>query len=147
MFVVDFQQDVHAERLRGLFEVLCRAVVDRRHNDQDAISLPRPRFGHLINVVHEILAQDRKLGRSAIWRRPRSWRRNGRAWLPRSLRACRPLCWREYRPSRLLGPWIRLVRGKTHRVMLMHSKSRPGVGAGLRLRPNRSTFARALALV
>src|SRR6516165_7590017 len=61
--------------------------------------------------------------------RTRSWRRNGSAWLPRSLRACRPLCWREYPPSRLLGPWIRLVRGKTHRVLLFFSISRPPLGS------------------
>src|SRR5215831_2690776 len=65
MFVVDLQQDVHAERLRGVLEILCRAVIDRRHDDQDAISPPRPRLSYLIDVVHEILAQDRKLGRGA----------------------------------------------------------------------------------
>src|SRR6266436_1532676 len=65
VFVVDLQQDVHAERLRGVLEILCHAVIDRRHDDQDTISLPRPRLGYLINVVHEILAQDRKFGRSA----------------------------------------------------------------------------------
>src|SRR6516164_8770394 len=55
MFVVDLQQDVHAERLRGILEILCRAVIGRRHDDQDAISPPRPRLSYLINVV-----QDRK---------------------------------------------------------------------------------------
>src|SRR6516225_437854 len=65
VFVVDLQQDVHAERLRGALEILCRAVIERRHDDQDAISPPRPRLSYLIDVVHEILAQDRKLGRGA----------------------------------------------------------------------------------
>src|SRR5499427_7229516 len=65
MFVMDLQQDVHAERLRGVLEILCHAVLDCRHDDQDAISPPGPRLSYLIDVVHEILAQDRKLGRSA----------------------------------------------------------------------------------
>src|ERR1700745_147901 len=64
-FVVDLQQDVHAERLRGILEILCHAVLDRRHDNQDAISPPRPRLSYLIDVVHEILAQDGKLRRGA----------------------------------------------------------------------------------
>ena len=59
------QQDIHAECQRRLLELPRRAVIDRRHDDQDAVSAPCPCFGDLIYVVHEVLAQDRELGRGA----------------------------------------------------------------------------------
>ena len=58
--VVDLEQHVHAERDRGVLEVLRQAVVDRRHDDQDAVGAPGARLDHLIGVVHEILAQHRQ---------------------------------------------------------------------------------------
>src|SRR6266446_8787622 len=64
-FVVYFQQGIHAECLRGLFKLLGGVVVDGGHDDQDAVCAPCSRLGDLIHVIHEILAQDRKLGRSA----------------------------------------------------------------------------------
>ena len=64
--VVHLDQHVHAVartprppgRLRG-------RVVDRRHDDQDAVGAPGARLGHLIGLVHEILAQRRQRGRRA----------------------------------------------------------------------------------
>src|SRR5947208_12037589 len=64
-FVVHFQEGIHAECLRGLLELLRGGVVDRGQDDQDAVGAPCPRLGDLINVIHEILAQDRELGRGA----------------------------------------------------------------------------------
>src|SRR5262245_60346915 len=39
--VVHFEQGIHAEGLRGLFEVPRQRVVDRRHDDEDAVGAPR----------------------------------------------------------------------------------------------------------
>ena len=63
--VVDFDQHVHAVRDRGVLDVLCRAVVERRHDDQDAVGAVGAGFRHLIGVEHEILAQHRQIGRRA----------------------------------------------------------------------------------
>ena len=41
------------------------AVVERRHDDEDAVRAQRARFGHLVGVVHEVLAQHRQRGRGA----------------------------------------------------------------------------------
>ena len=51
--------------MRRLLELPRGAVVDRRHDDQDAVGAPGPRFGDLVGVVHEVLAQDRERGRGA----------------------------------------------------------------------------------
>ena len=42
-----------------------RRVVDRRHDDQDAVGAPGARFRDLIGLEHEILAQRRQGGRGA----------------------------------------------------------------------------------
>ena len=40
-------------------------IVDRGHDDQNAVGAVGPRFGHLIGVVHEILAQHGQRRRGA----------------------------------------------------------------------------------
>ena len=61
-FVVNFEQHVHAEIEGGVLDVLGGRVVERRHDDQDAIGAPGARFRDLIDVEHEILAQGGKGG-------------------------------------------------------------------------------------
>ena len=63
--VVDLEQHVHAERERRAFEIARRRVVDRRHDDEDAVGAPGARLDHLIGLVHEILAQHRQRRRRA----------------------------------------------------------------------------------
>src|ERR1041385_454433 len=60
--VMDLDQHVHAMRDCRSLEVARRSVVERRHDDQDAVGAVRPRLGYLPGVVHEILAQDRERG-------------------------------------------------------------------------------------
>src|SRR5574337_374973 len=72
-FVVGLDQDVEPEIVRGLVEGLGRLVVDRRHDDEDAVRAPGARLEHLIGIEHEILAQDGKRGRltrfdQVLWR-------------------------------------------------------------------------------
>ena len=59
--VVHLDQHVHAERERRVLE-RPRAVASSsaRHDDQDAVGAPGARFGHLIGLEHEILAQHRQ---------------------------------------------------------------------------------------
>ena len=64
--IVDFEQGVHAKRLRGLFEIRRNSVIHRGENDQDGIGTPDARLNHLINVKHEILAQYWQPGRSCV---------------------------------------------------------------------------------
>src|SRR3984957_7045191 len=58
--VMHFDERVHAERGSGRFQLGRADIVDRGHDDQDAIGAVTARFGHLIGVVHEILAQHRQ---------------------------------------------------------------------------------------
>src|SRR3569623_2089342 len=58
--IVNFEQHVHSEIERRVFDVARRCVIQRGHDDQDAIGAMRARFHHLIGVVHEILAQHRQ---------------------------------------------------------------------------------------
>ena len=60
VLVVDFDQHVHAERKRRRLELGRAGIVDRRHDDEDAVGAGSARFGHLVGVVHEILAQHRQ---------------------------------------------------------------------------------------
>ena len=55
--VVDFEQHVHAVGEGRILDRLGRRIVDRRHDDQNAIGAERARFHHLIGLVDEILAQ------------------------------------------------------------------------------------------
>ena len=63
--VVDLDQHVEAEVVRGLVERARRLVVDRRHDDEDAVGAPGARLQHLIGIEEEILAQDRQRRRRA----------------------------------------------------------------------------------
>ena len=63
--VVDLDQHVQAEVVRGLVERARGLVVDRRHDDEDAIGAPGARLQHLIGIEEEILAQDRQRRRRA----------------------------------------------------------------------------------
>src|SRR5580704_2390809 len=59
-FVVHFDERIHAEGGSGRFQLGCADIVDRGHDDQDAIGAVSARFGDLIRIVHEILAQHRQ---------------------------------------------------------------------------------------
>src|ERR1700691_21391 len=59
-FVMDLHQHIHAERCSGAFELGRASVIDRSHDDQDAIGAGGTRLGHLVRIVHEVLAQDRQ---------------------------------------------------------------------------------------
>src|SRR6202030_3536631 len=58
--VMHFDKRVHPERGSGGFQLGRASIVDRGHDDQDAIGAVSARFGDLIGVVHEILAQHRQ---------------------------------------------------------------------------------------
>ena len=60
LLVVHFDKRIHAERHRRRFKLGGAGVVDRGHDDQDAIGAVGARFRHLVGVVHEILAQGRQ---------------------------------------------------------------------------------------
>ena len=49
-------------RQRCFLDILRRGVVERCHDDQDAVGAVGARFDHLVGVVHEILAQHRQAG-------------------------------------------------------------------------------------
>src|SRR5258707_113603 len=59
---MDFDQHVHAMRDGRILDVFRGGIVERRHDDQDAVGAVGARLDHLINVVHEILAQHRQRG-------------------------------------------------------------------------------------
>ena len=59
---MDFNQDIHAVRNSGVFDIAGRAVVKPRHDDQDAVGAVGTGLDHLVGVVHEILAQHRQCG-------------------------------------------------------------------------------------
>ena len=60
LVIVDFDQRVHAEREGRGFELGGAGIIDRGHDDEDAIGAISARLRHLIGVVHEILAQHRQ---------------------------------------------------------------------------------------
>lgn len=60
--VMDFEQHVHAVREGGVLDVPGRSVIERGHDDQDAVRAMGAGLRHLIGVVHEILAQHRQRG-------------------------------------------------------------------------------------
>ena len=62
---MDFGEHVHAEFVRRLGQVARRGIVDRRHDDEDAIGTKGARLHHLIGVDHEVLAQHGEEGRLA----------------------------------------------------------------------------------
>src|SRR5499426_403536 len=61
--VVHLQQDVHAERAGARLQVPRHLIVDRGHDDQNAVGAPGPRLRDLVRVVHEVFAQDRQVRR------------------------------------------------------------------------------------
>ena len=64
-FVVNLQQHIHAEIEGGVLDILGGGIIERGHDDQNAIGAPGARFRDLIDVEHEILAQGGKGGRVA----------------------------------------------------------------------------------
>ena len=48
--LMDFDQDVHAVRERRVLDVPGRGIVERRHDDQDAVGAVGAGFDHLIGV-------------------------------------------------------------------------------------------------
>src|SRR5450830_1360786 len=62
LLVVHFHQHVHAIGEGRILDRLRRRIVNRRHDDQDAIGAERARFHHLIGLVDEILAQSGQRG-------------------------------------------------------------------------------------
>src|SRR5580704_16494061 len=60
IFVMHFDERIHAERGGRRFELGRAGVVDRGHDDQNAVGATSTRLGHLIRIVHEILAQHRQ---------------------------------------------------------------------------------------
>ena len=66
--VVHFHQHVHAQLGRERGQLARLAVVERRHDQQDAIGAQRPALDHLVGVEDEVLAQYRQLAGGA--RRP-----------------------------------------------------------------------------
>ncbi len=79
--VMHLGENAHAEIARGASQIARRRVVDRRHDDEDAVGAPRPGLEHLIGVHHKVLAQRRKLcrltRRRQIFRAPLEGRRIG----------------------------------------------------------------------
>ena len=57
---MDLEQHVHAVRKRGILDIPGRGIIERRHDDQDAVGAMSAGLDHLIGVVHEILAQHRQ---------------------------------------------------------------------------------------
>ena len=62
---MDLDQHIHAVRERGILDIPGGGVVERRHDDQDAVGAVGAGLDHLIGVVDEILAQHRQLGGGA----------------------------------------------------------------------------------
>ena len=60
--IMDLDQHVHAEIAGGSRQILRRRIVDRGHDDEDAVGAPGPRLQHLIGVEHKVLAQSRQPG-------------------------------------------------------------------------------------
>ena len=63
--VVDFDQHVHAMRDRRVLDILGCGIVERRHDEQDAVGAIGAGLDHLIGVEDEVLAQHRQVGRRA----------------------------------------------------------------------------------
>src|SRR5215203_4690595 len=55
-------QHVHAERERRVLDVPRRGVIERGHDDEDAIGAHRAGFRDLVGLEHEVLAQRRQRG-------------------------------------------------------------------------------------
>ena len=55
--VMHFDQRIHAVMRGGILQLGGERVIDRGHDDQDAIGPPGAGLGHLIGVIEEILAQ------------------------------------------------------------------------------------------
>ena len=55
--VMHLGEDVHAERLRGGGQLVRGRIIDRSHDDEDAVGAPGARLEHLIAIEHEVLAQ------------------------------------------------------------------------------------------
>ena len=63
--VMDLDDGVHPMIFGSRGEVAGGRVVDLGHDDEDAIRAPKPGFGDLIGIEHEVLAQRRQAGCSA----------------------------------------------------------------------------------
>ena len=55
---MNFNQDIHPIAASGVFDGSGCHVINRRHDNEDAIGAQRTRFGNLIRFVDEILPQD-----------------------------------------------------------------------------------------
>ena len=62
---MDLDQHIHAEPNAASSMSLGSCVIDRGHDDQNAIGAPGARLRDLIDLEHEILAQSGKGGRGA----------------------------------------------------------------------------------
>ncbi len=62
ILLMNFDQNIHPIGKRRTFDLGGGPVIDRRHDDQDAVGAQRPRFDHLIGLVDEVLAQRRQAG-------------------------------------------------------------------------------------
>src|ERR1700722_9331023 len=58
--VMDLEQHVHAMGEGRRLDLGGSAVVERRHDDEDAVGAHRPRLRDLVGLVHEVLAQHRQ---------------------------------------------------------------------------------------
>ena len=76
--IMHFGEHVHAEIMRGSCKLTRRGVVNRRHDDQDAVGAQRPRLEHLIGIDHEVLAQRRQARR--LTRRRQKFRPSLKRW-------------------------------------------------------------------
>ena len=63
--IVHLDQDIHAEIEGEGFQLRRFRVLERGHDQQDAIGADRARLEHLVGVEHEILAQCRQPDRAA----------------------------------------------------------------------------------
>src|SRR6056297_4347931 len=60
-----FDEHIHVPAPRRLLELQRLRVRHARHDDEDAIRAPGARLGHLVGIVHEILAQHRQVAGGA----------------------------------------------------------------------------------
>ena len=57
---MNLHEHVHSERCGSAFELGGTSVIDRSHDDEDAIGPGGARFEHLVRIVHEVLAEGRQ---------------------------------------------------------------------------------------
>ena len=64
-FIVNFDQSVHAQPMRGGFELANFPIFENRNDQQNAVGARQTRFGDLDFIENEILAQRRFLRHAA----------------------------------------------------------------------------------